>query len=325
MLDTMTHPTPTLSFAWSNVFTTHPHAGNPLAIVHLSSNTLTQDQKQTIAREFNLSETVFLQPPSPSSNDDPKNTVRRLDIFTPFEELPLAGHPVIGTACHIATHDPALETATLRTKAGDVTVAFSRGADDVEAEALMPQTLHEHAKGLLSRELPTLQPGLGEVQPRTGTAWPAVSPTKGVTFVLVELPSFETLGRVSASRGRLQVTLDEGWTPSFVGYYFYYREGDTKSSANGKPREVRLHTRMVEADIGEDPVTGIAACTLAGYLAMEAHRDDGTREVECEIVQGEHMGRAGSPRVNVRVGEDGGLESTKLRGKAVDIMRGTLY
>lgn len=75
-----------LLFATVDVFTSVLFAGNPLAIVNIPSTiSLTQEQKQKIAREFNYSETVFLHEHTGSADG------RRIDIFTTTEELPFAG------------------------------------------------------------------------------------------------------------------------------------------------------------------------------------------------------------------------------------------
>lgn len=81
-----------LDFAVVDVFTNKRYEGNPLAIVRLpASSSVTQEQKQNIAREFNLSETTFLHEPS----GDEQN-VWTVDIFMTTAELPFAGHPTIG-------------------------------------------------------------------------------------------------------------------------------------------------------------------------------------------------------------------------------------
>lgn len=84
-----------LRFFTLDVFTTRRFAGNPLAVV-LGADGLDLRTMQTIAREFNLSETVFALEPR-----DPVNTAR-LRIFTPLRELPFAGHPTIGAAILLA-------------------------------------------------------------------------------------------------------------------------------------------------------------------------------------------------------------------------------
>ena len=78
-----------------DVFTEKPLAGNPLAVV-IDCDGLDGVRMQAIAREFNLSETVFVLPPR-----DPAHEAR-IRIFTPATELPFAGHPTIGAACLLA-------------------------------------------------------------------------------------------------------------------------------------------------------------------------------------------------------------------------------
>ena len=84
-----------LTFHTLDVFTDTPFTGNPLAVVR-DCEGLSEQRMQTIAREFNLSETVFVLEPV-----DPLNSAR-LRIFTPTRELPFAGHPTIGAAVLIA-------------------------------------------------------------------------------------------------------------------------------------------------------------------------------------------------------------------------------
>src|SRR5579875_2488091 len=98
-----------------DVFTNHIFGGNPLA-VFFDAGELSSREMQSIAREMNLSETVFLLPPARS------DCVARARIFTPGTELPFAGHPTIGTAFVLATHglvpagatEFALEEASVR-------------------------------------------------------------------------------------------------------------------------------------------------------------------------------------------------------------------
>ena len=72
-------------FVTLDVFTENRFEGNPLALVHVPADSpITQEQKQAIAREFNLSETVFL-------HADDGSPERRLDIFVPSTEIPFAG------------------------------------------------------------------------------------------------------------------------------------------------------------------------------------------------------------------------------------------
>lgn len=81
----------TLSYEIVDVFTDRPFAGNPLAIVY-GADALSRDQMQALAREFHLSETIFILPPEAAG------ATYRARIFTPNRELPFAGHPSVGAA-----------------------------------------------------------------------------------------------------------------------------------------------------------------------------------------------------------------------------------
>src|SRR5689334_19356899 len=81
----------TVAYEIVDVFTDRPFVGNPLAVVY-GADELAADQMHALAREFNLSETVFVLPPTTGS------ATYRARIFTPESELPFAGHPSIGAA-----------------------------------------------------------------------------------------------------------------------------------------------------------------------------------------------------------------------------------
>jgi PhzF family phenazine biosynthesis protein len=87
-----------LEFVTVDVFTSKRYEGNPLAIIRIPYGvTVSQEQKQIIAREFNLSETTILHENSPDVYEDSWT----VDIFLTTREIPFAGHPTIGTACYV--------------------------------------------------------------------------------------------------------------------------------------------------------------------------------------------------------------------------------
>src|SRR5262245_11579367 len=87
---------PNYRFLQLDVFTSTPFAGNPLAVFP-EADGLTDEQMMKIAREMNLSETVFVLPPKPTTDTAKPTVLRRLRIFTPTREIPFAGHPIVGT------------------------------------------------------------------------------------------------------------------------------------------------------------------------------------------------------------------------------------
>jgi PhzF family phenazine biosynthesis protein len=130
-------PSSQLDFVTVDVFTSKPYEGNPLAIVRIPhGRTVTQEQKQTIAREFNLSETTFLHENGEGTQDDEWV----VDIFMTSQELPFAGHPTVGTACYVlgrtaeerGIRDGVME-ASFRLKAGLVGLRYDVGKKTAKA------------------------------------------------------------------------------------------------------------------------------------------------------------------------------------------------
>ncbi|MBN9038925.1 MAG: PhzF family phenazine biosynthesis protein, partial [Rhizobiales bacterium] len=117
-----------------DVFTREPLAGNPLAIVH-DCDGLDGKAMQRIAREFNLSESVFVLPPRQPGH------AAAIRIFTPNFEMPFAGHPTVGSAVALAELRGTGDTAilVLEEKIGDVRCAVSRTDGAVFAEFDLPQ------------------------------------------------------------------------------------------------------------------------------------------------------------------------------------------
>ncbi len=124
-----------------DVFTDRPFGGNQLAVLP-DARGLDGATMQRIAREFNFSETTFVLPPA-----DPVNT-RQVRIFTPFKELPFAGHPNIGTAIALVASGE-VEAGELRFEegAGLVPVRVEQTADGgLRAELTAPPEGDEHRK-----------------------------------------------------------------------------------------------------------------------------------------------------------------------------------
>ncbi len=126
-----------------DVFTDTKTAGNPLAVVH-DGDGLDTVGMQAIAREFNLSETVFVLPPV-----DPINTAK-IRIFTPTSELPFAGHPTVGTGVLLA-----LLRAPELVRGSGVVIALEEGIGLVKVEVTRPQGRATRGVFALPR-LPTL-------------------------------------------------------------------------------------------------------------------------------------------------------------------------
>ena len=308
---------PSVEFVTLDVFTKDRFKGNPLAIVNLPAEiNITQDIKQSIAKEFNLSETVFLYPARP---EDPH---RQFDIFMTTEELPFAGHPVIGTAIYLYTNaDPAVMSTQpihLLARAGLIKAQYDLKTG--KAEASIPHNIRVHKEPVLWRDVVNAQPMLGRFMAKLNTACPLVSIVKGMSFVLVKLPEVADLAKLdvggpSIDQGR--INWDEGWS-SFTGTYYY-----AISSEDEKRGHFSIRSRMIEPFVGEDPATGSAASTLSAYLALQ--KGESSRTYSFTIEQGVEMGRHSDIGVKVVLDETGkAVKEVFLSGCAVLVSRGTM-
>lgn len=304
---------PQLSFVTLDVFTRTRFAGNPLAVVLIPTGQNPRTSTlQTIAREFNLSETVFLYlNEDAASQEVPEWRVR---IFMTEAELPFAGHPTIGTACYaLETLAKGKRKARLVCNAGPIELEYESGV----ARAEIPHNVHVHGKTSFSRgDVRALQPKLEDAQL---SSIEVVSPVKGMSFVYVELPDLEALALVETSGLKPQPKLDEDWDGGFVGSVFYVL-GDKSRSPDGGDVRQSLRMRMIEGTL-EDPATGSAACGLGTLLTLKA----GQREVAYEMTQGVEMGRQSDIGVAVELHAGlGGVRGIELSGSSVEVMEGTV-
>lgn len=304
-----------LPFTTLDVFTNIPFKGNPLAIVTVPSTiskVLSQTQKQSIAKEFNLSETVFVY-----ESDDSRATDRRIDIFTPTQELPFAGHPVIGTAVFLRPRG----ISSLTLKAGPVNIDSTNGET---VRVAIPHNVRLH-----ERRIPHLLKGRASDAPRrlidAEAGAPIFSIVNGMAFILIELPSLEDLAMAQIGMMGLVPSelLDEGWRTGWVSRRYYYVNMSVEK-VRGRSIQ-KLRTRMIRPTM-EDPATGSAACSLASYLSLRVAAEDD--EITFDITQGVEMGRESHIRVDASVGSrsDGSreLKSLHLGGTAVEVMDGVL-
>ena len=320
-----------LPFTTLDVFTTRPFHGNQLAIVHLA-HPLLQAKKQSIAREFNFSETVFIQDALPTHNIPPSGhstttitttsppiQTHHLQTFTTTEELPFAGHPTIGTIHYLCSRvEPPLAKVNLCTKVGTILGSYDSGRGRAEAD--LPHNVHVHAALLPISAILSSQAALAEHSTPFPDA-PVVSLVKGLSFALIDLTSHPpALSDLKGSGQRIEegaVKMDEGWAPSFVGLYYF-----VVAARNGNAYKIKA--RMIEESIGEDAATGSAASCLAAHLAL---RDgEGSGKYEFTVEQGVEFGRASEIAVAVELGEDGKVvDSVTLGGSAVVVTEGTIH
>ncbi len=281
-----------LDFHIYDVFTDTPFTGNPLAIVG-GADALTTAQMQTIARQFNLSETIFVQTP-----DDSTHTAK-VRIFFPTAEIPFAGHPTIGCALHLAN---GASTVTLEEVAGLVPVTIENGIAEFTAPKL------PKARALPDRALVAAAIGLAETD---------LAPTEighfegGPSFVYAEVPDLATLARTWPQEPAYgQMSAAAGGTG---GLYAYVRTGSDS-----------IQARMFDppAGIMEDPATGSATAIFAAQLNATGHLPSaGTTTFN--LRQGVEMGRPSNLRLTVET-ENGAPTAIRVAGQAVKIASGQI-
>ena len=236
-----------------DVFTETPFCGNPLAVV-LDSTGLATAQMQSIAHEFNLSETTFVQR---RAAEVERAEGVRVRIFTVEEELDFAGHPTLGTASILKAKAPDTlqgDTITLAENVGPIPVRFS--GHGLFAE--MTQRDPEFG--------PELDPGI--VASLTGLSVadldPAIPPqvvSTGTAFAIVALRSAESLARLNVRHQEATA-----WLRERGARWFYVVAPDPGQSESGAKYRARM-----QFNGREDPATGSAAgCAIAWLVARGA-------------------------------------------------------
>ena len=275
----------TFRYVVADVFTDTPLAGNPLA-VFTDARGLDDEEMQRLARELNLSESVFVLPPEAGGH-------ARIRIFTPAVELPFAGHPILGSAFVLGGPLQLMEIR-FETLSGIVPVALEREGDRIVfGEMLQP--------------LPTWQP-YGDAEALLAalgverSELPVERYDNGAQFVYVGLGSVEEL---AALRPDVSALLD---LPGLLGAYCFAGEG----------RQWRTRMFAPGGGVTEDPATGSAAGPLALHLARHGLIAFGD---EIEITQGVEIGRPSTLHAQV----DGSAEQVDrvaVGGSAVVVARG---
>lgn len=282
-----------------DVFTDKPFGGNPLS-VFLDSQGLSADEMQSIAKEMNHSETTFLFPPS-------NGGAAKVRIFTPAVEIPFAGHPVIGTAFAIATHDPAKSRAsmTLELAGGDVATTLEL-EDGVPTFVWMTQKPPERGASIadVDRLARSLGIGRGDISLGEGAAevW-----STGLPFLFVPLSGLTPMGRMRPNPQILHELLHE---VSARGVYAITRETTRTGVA------VRGRCFPIGVGVSEDAATGSAAGALAGYLLGHGWTGAGRIEVE----QGIELGRPSS----IHIDATSRTQPVRVGGRVVSVGRGEI-
>ena len=293
-----------------DVFTDRLFGGNQLAVV-LDGRGLSTNLMQAIAHEMNFSETTFVLPAEQSGTDF------RLRIFTPGSELPMAGHPTIGSAyalaragvleagrdCFVFGLNIGPTPVSLTWKSGDLSFAWMTQQRPVFSDPVA-------SPGDAARAIGVAEDAV------TSTRLPVQVVSCGVPYLLVPLATRRAVD-AAISRGEAisaysrSVNLD----PSGV-LLFSCEPGDDTAA---------VYSRMFAPGlgIGEDPATGSAAGPLGCYLVRH-QVVPAARAADIVDIQGVKMGRPSAIHVAIGV-ERGEIASVRVGGEAVLAGEGVLY
>jgi trans-2,3-dihydro-3-hydroxyanthranilate isomerase len=286
-----------------DVFTAKVFGGNPLAVV-LDAEGLSTAQMQSIATEFNYSETTFVLPPRAAAH------AAQVRIFTPRTEVAFAGHPTVGTAVVLARELEArgvapLADLVLEEGAGLVPVRLMRAAEAViGAEFQAPRALEIGPRVALEDAAACLSLPAADLLPDP----PPQVLSVGLPFLVVSLASREARRRARPSLAAHERVLPPAGTDSVFAY-----------ARGGAPEH--LHARMFSPldSVAEDPATGSATAATLAFLAAQQPEGDVTWRIE----QGVDMGRP-SLILGRTCKRGDTVTAVHVGGHAVAVMRGSL-
>ncbi len=296
-----------LDYHLLDVFTNQPFGGNQLAVFANPPLDLPASTMQLIAKEMNLSEVTFVFPPADHQNDF------RVRIFTPARELPMAGHPTVGTAyllARLGMIDKISKSRSLTFEEGigpiQVTVESDEGG--IPDSALMRQPIPQFLDIYEDREAIArmLSLRLDDLHPKA----PLQVLSNGLPFLYVAVKSLDAMRRLS-----LRLDLWQGLLRGKPGENVFVTTTQTENPGS------TAHSRMFAPALGvaEDPATGSASGSLGAYLLKYGLVDSG--EIVSE--QGIEMGRPSF--INIKVDRQGDkFTEVTVGGSCVYMGHGTL-
>lgn len=293
-----------------DVFTDRKFEGNQLAVFH-DARGLSTEQMQTITKEMNFSECTFVFPSEAGGTDV------RMRIFTPGTELPMAGHPVIGTTFALA------ELGVITP--GQASFVFGLGVGPTKVEltwegdrlsfAWMDQALPKYHEPI---------PPAAEIIRAVGLkpsaveelALPIEEISCGNAFLIIPVKSRKEVDKAEADLAAMR-KLRSAFPGGHVGALFFSPEtGDA---------EVVAYSRMFAPSAGvvEDPATGSAAGPLACYMVR--HRLVAADRISNFVnLQGVAMGRPSRLHMRITQAAGGAITRVQVGGKAVRVGEGVI-
>jgi len=278
--------------AWVDVFAATRMSGNPLAVV-LDAATWSEARMQAFAAELGISETTFVMPSTGAAD-------HRVRIFTPARELPMAGHPIVGTAWVLHAGGRIGETATLETGAGLLPVRVQGQV------ATMDQAPPVAGPAVDAAEVGAAL-GLAVAPQPAAQVW-----STGVPQLMVRAPDLAALEDLRPDHDALsRLGERDGW----IGVSVYVLPDEP-----GGRLRVRVRHFAPLVGVPEDPVTGSAAGALGACLAAAGMAADGG-DLEMVVLQGQELGRPGEVAVRV-ASTDGVPHRVRVGGRVVPLFEG---
>ncbi|BAZ39046.1 PhzF family phenazine biosynthesis protein [Calothrix sp. NIES-4101] len=254
-----------------DVFAEAQYTGNQLA-VFTNAGGLKPEQMQAIARETNYSETTFIL------SEQVELGGYNVKIFTPYQEIPFAGHPTLGTAYILQQEiiNQSIEEVILNLKVGQIPVKID-GSNSDNKYLWMQQKIPVFGKKLTVdaiAEVLQLQPD------EIDANYPIQEVSTGLPFIIVPLKTLESLKRIKVNLDKCNELIQDTEAKSILVFCpeTYYPENDLN---------VRVFCHYL--GIPEDPATGSANGCLAGYLVE--HSYFGKSEINLRVEQGYEINR----------------------------------
>jgi trans-2,3-dihydro-3-hydroxyanthranilate isomerase len=320
-----------LSYHTLDVFTDRIFGGNPLGVFPAAAH-LPDATMQRIAREMNLSETVFLGPPETSEG------TARVRIFTPAREVPFAGHPTVGTAIFLAAGTwpgegreaprlPELPGDSGPNTSGDVTLVLEENVGAVPTvvrfeagepvfarftTAVLPEHRPSpHPATELAAMIGLAESDIGGADSRGNELEPEMV-SCGLEYFVIPVRTVDAVRRSALDTARWQRMLADAWA-----HHVYVVCMD----AEGEDVDVRVRMYAPGSGVPEDPATGSAAAALGGYLSKADGRPRAS--LRWTVEQGIEMGRPSILHVEAdREGSE--TSAVRVGGSAVFVSRGTM-
>lgn len=277
-----------------NVFAESHFGGNPLAVFPHADG-LNDEQMQSIAQQFNLSETVFIFAPTDLHST---KAVANLRIFTPNYEMPLAGHPTLGSGFILKSLNDLPSQFVVNTQAKAVEIFTSNSRIQIKIQGYQAKQINADKASLAALSGINTDDFVGH----------AYFINSGTQQILVELTNRQALANVQIDMTKLrELNIDNPFkTTEEPSIYYWFDDGDI------------IHSRMFSEQNNsfvEDSGTGSACANLGAYFISRNHYP-----ISKAIHQGDDMGRPNRLTLNVD-----NEQNIFVGGNVIEVGKGEFY